>query len=57
MVSLTFRCVLPPKTEVERFDESRALYETAAIKTHVTLGYLNSGQSVIFTTGLVLKTP
>ncbi len=40
--------------EVGRYDESRAQYEKAAIRTHVTLGYLNAGQSVIFTTGLVV---
>ncbi len=40
--------------EVGRYDDSRALYEKAAIKTHVTLGYLNAGQSVIFTAGLVI---
>ncbi len=42
------------QVEINRFDKSRSEYEVAAIKTHVTLGYLNSGQSVIFTTGLVI---
>ena len=38
--------------EARRFDKSMARYEQAAIKTYYSLGVLNSGQSVIFTTGM-----
>ncbi|MGI9406579.1 MAG: ABCB family ABC transporter ATP-binding protein/permease, partial [Hyphomicrobiaceae bacterium] len=40
--------------EAERFDRSMAKYEIAAIKTYYSLGWLNFGQSVIFTTGLTI---
>jgi ATP-binding cassette subfamily B protein len=40
--------------EARRFDASMARYEKAAIKTFRSLGYLNSGQSVIFTAGMTL---
>lgn len=38
--------------EARRFDGAMARYERAAIKTYQSLGILNSGQSLIFTTGL-----
>lgn len=40
--------------ESRRFDSSMAKYEHAAIRTFYSLGILNSGQAVIFTTGLTL---
>ena len=40
--------------EAMRYDESMRGYEAAAIKTHYTLGFLNFGQSVFITIGLVL---
>lgn len=39
--------------EARRFDASMARYETAAVRTYTTLGFLNSGQAVIFSTGMV----
>ncbi|WP_114965184.1 ABCB family ABC transporter ATP-binding protein/permease [Alkalilacustris brevis] len=40
--------------EAQRYDTAMARYETAAIKTNYTLGFLNFGQSLIITTGLVV---
>ncbi len=40
--------------EQRRYDESRAKYEDAAIKTHYSLGMLNAGQALIFTAGLTI---
>ncbi len=40
--------------EAKRFDDSMAKYEQAAIKTYTSLGFLNSGQVIIFTIGLTL---
>jgi len=42
------------KLEARRFDASMAKYEQASIKTYSSLGVLNSGQALIFTTGLTL---
>ncbi|MEM7397413.1 MAG: ABC transporter ATP-binding protein/permease [Pseudomonadota bacterium] len=39
--------------EARRFDSSMARYEKAAVRTYTTLGFLNSGQAVIFSTGMV----
>lgn len=39
--------------EAKRYDESMAGYEKLAIQTNYTLGFLNFGQSVIITCGLV----
>jgi ABC-type transport system involved in Fe-S cluster assembly fused permease/ATPase subunit len=39
--------------ETERYDESLYHYQEAAIKSKATLAVLNSGQSLIITTGLV----
>jgi len=41
--------------EAERFDKSMAAYETAAVKTLTSLSFLNSGQVVIFTTGMIIS--
>lgn len=41
--------------ERRRFDESMAKYEDAAIRTFTSLGVLNSGQALIFTTGLTVS--
>jgi len=38
--------------EARRFDGSMARYEQAAIKTFRSLGFLNSGQALIFTVGM-----
>lgn len=40
--------------EAMRYDESMRGYEVAALKTNYTLGFLNFGQSVFITLGLVL---
>ena len=40
--------------EARRFDASMARYEKAAVRTYTTLGFLNSGQAVIFSTGMVV---
>ena len=39
--------------EARRFDASMARYETAAVRTYTTLGFLNSGQAIIFSVGMV----
>jgi len=41
--------------ETERFDKSMAVYETAAVKTLTSLAFLNSGQVIIFTTGMIIS--
>jgi len=38
--------------EARRFDTSMALYEKAAVKTWISLGWLNFGQAVIFSLGM-----
>jgi ABC-type transport system involved in Fe-S cluster assembly fused permease/ATPase subunit len=40
--------------EAERYDSAMAGYEVAAVKTSVSLAFLNFGQSLIITTGLVI---
>jgi len=40
--------------EQRRFDSSMACYEQAAIKTYYSLGWLNFGQAVIFSTGMTI---
>jgi ABC-type transport system involved in Fe-S cluster assembly fused permease/ATPase subunit len=40
--------------EARRFDASMARYERAAVRTYTTLGFLNSGQAIIFSTGMVV---
>jgi len=40
--------------EADRYDNAMEGYETAAIKTSLSLAFLNFGQSLIITTGLVL---
>lgn len=39
--------------EAERYDRSMVAYEKAAIRTSTSLSFLNSGQTIIFTFGLV----
>jgi ATP-binding cassette, subfamily B, heavy metal transporter len=41
--------------ETDRFDVSMAEYEIAATKTLTSLAFLNSGQVIIFTTGMILS--
>ncbi len=41
--------------ETDRFDVSMAQYEIAATKTLTSLAFLNSGQIIIFTTGMILS--
>ncbi len=41
--------------EARRFDGSLARYENAAIRAFYSLGLLNSGQSLIFTTGMTVS--
>ncbi|HUS95424.1 MAG TPA: ABC transporter ATP-binding protein/permease [Hyphomicrobiaceae bacterium] len=38
--------------EARRFDAAMARYEKAAIRTYYSLGFLNTGQAVIFTIGM-----
>ncbi len=40
--------------EARRFDSSMGRYVNAAIRTYTSLGWLNSGQAVIFTAGTVI---
>ena len=40
--------------EAARYDNAMRQYETAAIKTNYTLGFLNFGQAFLITTGLVV---
>ncbi len=40
--------------EAKRYDVSMRAYEAAAVKTNYTLGFLNFGQAVLITTGLVI---
>ena len=40
--------------EAERFDQSMARYERAAVRTWTSLAWLNTGQTVIFTVGLTV---
>jgi ATP-binding cassette subfamily B protein len=40
--------------EARRYDISAARYENAVIRTYYSLGFLNSGQALIFTIGLTL---
>ena len=40
--------------EARRFDSSMARYEQAAIKTYTSLGFLNSGQALIYSTGMAI---
>ncbi len=42
------------KHEEKRFDVSMKKYEKAAVKTWTSLTYLNSGQVIIFTTGMMI---
>ena len=42
------------KREADRYDSAMEGYETAALKTAYSLGFLNFGQSVIITIGLVI---
>jgi ATP-binding cassette subfamily B protein len=40
--------------EASRFDRSMARYEKAAVKTWTSLAVLNSGQTILFTTGMII---
>ena len=40
--------------EADRFDVSMARYEKAAVKTWTSLALLNSGQAILFTTGMII---
>ena len=41
------------KVEAERFDSSMQLYETAALKTSYSLSFLNIGQTILISIGLI----
>ncbi len=43
------------KPEAERFDHSMQQYEQAAIKSSTSLGWLNFGQAVIFSVGMLIS--
>jgi ATP-binding cassette, subfamily B, heavy metal transporter len=40
--------------EADRYDRAMEGYETAAVKTGLSLGFLNAGQSLLITSGLVI---
>ncbi|MGI9354677.1 MAG: ABCB family ABC transporter ATP-binding protein/permease, partial [Rhizobiaceae bacterium] len=40
--------------EARRYDDSMARYEHAAVRTYFSLGVLNSGQAIIYTSGLTV---
>ena len=40
--------------EAARFDRSMARYEKAAVKTWTSLAFLNSGQTILFTSGMIV---
>lgn len=42
------------KWEADRYDDAMRQYETAAVKTNYTLAFLNFGQALLITTGLVV---
>ena len=42
------------KLEAARFDASMARYESAAVRAYYSLGFLNSGQALIFTIGMTV---
>ncbi|MEJ1158251.1 ABCB family ABC transporter ATP-binding protein/permease [Prosthecomicrobium sp. N25] len=42
------------KLEADRYDRATAKYEIAATKTYTSLAWLNFGQAVIFTVGMVI---
>jgi len=42
------------RMEADRFDGAMAGYEVAAIKTRTSLAFLNFGQALIFTTGMIV---
>src|SRR6056297_2051539 len=42
------------RREAERYDRAMALYEKAAVKTNYSLAFLNFGQSLLITAGLVI---
>lgn len=42
------------RREAARYDSAMALYEKAALKTNYTLGFLNLGQSLLITSGLII---
>jgi len=41
-------------TESRRFDTAMQRYEIAAVKTYASLGFLNTGQALIFTIGMTI---
>jgi ATP-binding cassette subfamily B protein len=41
-------------TESRRFDTAMERYERAAVKTYASLGFLNTGQALIFTIGMTI---
>jgi ATP-binding cassette subfamily B protein len=42
------------ESESRRFDTAMQRYENAAVKTYASLGYLNTGQALIFTVGMTI---
>lgn len=42
------------ESESRRFDAAMQRYEKAAVKTYASLGYLNTGQALIFTLGMTI---
>ncbi|MCX8507717.1 MAG: ABC transporter ATP-binding protein/permease, partial [Rhodobacteraceae bacterium] len=50
----TVKCFGAEAREASRYDRAMEGYETAAVKTGLSLSFLNFGQSLIITTGLVI---
>jgi ATP-binding cassette subfamily B protein len=50
----TVKYFVNERHEKQLFDHSIARYETAATKTYTSLAWLNTGQSIIFSTGLII---
>jgi ABC-type transport system involved in Fe-S cluster assembly fused permease/ATPase subunit len=42
------------RREAERYDKSMAIYESASVKSYISLAVLNAGQALIYTVGLTV---
>ena len=50
----TVKYFVAERREAERYDKSMALYESASVKSYISLALLNAGQAVIYTIGLAV---
>lgn len=48
----TVKYFVAEEREARRYDRSMERYETASVKSYVSLNFLNAGQAIIFTVGL-----